>query len=110
MALMITPIDLIGEHTATGASTKVHALGRDRSGKGDGVASLRRIIQVTGIAGGSVIKIQWSLDLSNWKDLIEITADDGYVLEDGIRYIRSNCTTYGSGTVRVYAQKFVEEE
>lgn len=108
---MLAPIDLIGSHTATGASSTVHSLGSAYLSRQNKISDKNRIIQVTGIAGGSVIKIQWSLDLVNWVDLITgISADAGYVLEDGIMHVRSNCTTYGTGTVLVYAQKFVEED
>lgn len=108
---MKVPVDTIGTHTGTGASSVSHQLGDDGfSGSASRVANPTRHIHVTGIAGGSVVKIQGSMDGSNWVDWITgISADGWYIIVDGPRYIRSNCTTYGSGTVTVKAQKFVED-
>lgn len=105
-------VDLIGSHTSTGASSLVHRLGGDSraGGLGLGIASPTRIIQVSGIAGGSIIKIEGSLDGTNWVTWIaNINADNAFIVDDGPVMMRSNCTTYGSGTVEVHFQKFVEE-
>jgi hypothetical protein len=107
--------DTIAEHTGTGASTTIHELGSDSSPgavggtSSSGIASTIRHIHVTGIAGGSVVKIEGSMDASNWVDWItSIEADGWFIINDGPRFIRSNCTTHGSGTVTVQAQKFVD--
>jgi len=109
-------VETIGTHTATGAdsSARVSKLGADGypTGIAGKISSLTRIITVTGIAGGSTMKIQASLDNSNWFTWISesvITADDEYVITDGPLYIRSYCVAYGSGTVTVKVQKFIEE-
>jgi hypothetical protein len=111
MALPV--VETIGEHAATGVdpSSRVSVLGASGSAtKGRGTASNVRHIHVTGIAGGSIVKIQGSLDNSSWVDWITgIDANSWYVVPDGPLYMRSNCTTYGSGTVTVKVQKFTEE-
>jgi hypothetical protein len=106
---MKAPVDLIGAHTATGASTTVHELGKSGSpGQASGIALAQRIVTVTGTFTGTV-KLEVSLDNSNYFDLITgITSAQMYVIPDGYRYLRSNCTAYTSGTINVHAQKFVE--
>lgn len=106
---MKAPVDTIGSHTGTGAGSGVSALG-DAGTPGQGIASPIRHFHITGIAGGSIVKLQGSLDNSNWYDwLTNIAADGWFIVPDGPLYMRSNCTTFGSGTVTVKCQKFVEE-
>lgn len=105
-------IDLIGSHTATGPSTLEHRLGGDSKagGVGLGIATPTRIIQVSGIAGGSVLSIEGSINGTTWVPWITgISADNAYIIDDGPMLMRSNCTTYGSGTVEVHMQKFVND-
>lgn len=110
---MRSVVQTIGTHTATGvdASGRVSVLGDDGKPAGQGASDTRRHIHVTGAtAGSSTVKIQGSLDNSNWVDWITgIAADGWYIIEDGPLYIRSNVTTFGSGTVTVKVQKYVEE-
>jgi len=105
-------IDLIGSHTTTGVSTIEHRLGGDSraGGLGLGIATPTRIIQVSGIAGGSLIDIEGSLNGTSWiKWITGINADNAFIIDDGPILMRSNCTTYGSGTVEVHIQKFVND-
>ena len=104
-------VEQIASHTATGPGSGVSALGKVVQGRSEGALSPRRIFQVSGIAGGSVIKLQGSLDNSVWTDwLTSISADNAYIVDDGPLYRRSNCTTYGSGTVVVKCQTFYVDE
>lgn len=108
---MKAPVELIGTHTGTGltANNTVHTIGRELTGKADLIADVRRIIQIVGI-NGSTIEIQASLDGANWTTVDSYTADTLVVMEDGPRFIRSNCAAYGTGTVLVYVQKFLEND
>lgn len=102
-------VETIGSHTGTGASATLSTLGKPGATVGFGVADPKRHFHVTGIAGGSIVKLQGSMDNSSWVDwLTGIDADGWYTVDSGPLYMRSNCTTFGSGTVTVKAQKFVE--
>lgn len=98
-------------HTGTGASTDVSVLGQDGGSPGRGYDIPDRHIHVTGVtAGSNTVKIQGSVDGSNWVDWIAaFTADGYYIINDGPMYIRTNCTVYGSGTVSVVVQKFLKD-
>lgn len=105
-------VEVVGEHTATGVSTKVHRLGVGGKAGGQGIdaANKDRIIAVSGIAGGSVIDLEGSLDGTIWYVWVNnVSADAVYIVDDGPLLMRSNCVTYGSGTVLVTMQKFVND-
>ena len=109
MALKAT-IETIGEFTATGVG-RVSMLGNQRPpGQFNNIGDKLRIFQFTGIAGGTLIDIEGSLDNSNWVKWAEgIDADTAIMIDDGPVYMRANCTTYGSGTAQVLCQKFINE-
>lgn len=108
---MLIAIEEIANHTSTGAGSGVSTLGKVVAGRSQGSVSPRRIFQISGIAGGSVIKLQGSLDNVVWTDWqTGISADNAYIVDDGPLYMRSNCTTYGSGTVKVKVQTFMRED
>ncbi len=101
-------VETIATHTGTttGSSFSLAADGKQNGG----IADLTRHFHVTGIAGGSIIKLQGSMDNSNFVDWITgINADGWYIVEDGPLYMRSVCTTFGTGSVVVKQQKFLEE-
>ena len=107
---MKTPIETIGTHTATGAGARVSKLGAEGPQDGIKIADKTRIVQISGIAGGTIIKIEASIDNANWADYVTgISADCIKILDDGPLFIRSNCTTYGSGTCTVRVQKFIQD-
>lgn len=106
-------VDLIGTHTATGASTLKQQIGRADAGKAADIGDLRRHIQITGLSS-STIRIQGSLtgttNDADWSDLTgDITADTLITIDDGVMFVRSKCTVYGSGTITVYSQKFIAQ-
>ena len=107
---MQAPVQLIGTHTSTGASSTVHTLGGDGAQGGNHIADTRRVIQITGITG-STVKLQGSLDKSTWFDIgATISENTMMVLTDPVLHIRSNCTANtASDTILVYAQKLIEE-
>ena len=105
-------VELIGEHVATGASSKQSRLGSSGKPGGQGTEAFNgtRLIAVSGIAGGSVVNIEGSLDGTTFYTWISgVSADGIYIVDDGPMLMRSNCTTYGSGTVSVTMQKFVND-
>ena len=105
------PVDLIGTHTATGASATLHKLGKEGvpGTSSKGIESTVRHIHVTGTFSGTV-KLEGSMDGTDFVDWITgITAPAWYIIPDGPLYIRSNCTAFTSGTITVKAQKFIED-
>ena len=108
---MKASVELIGEHTSTGASDKVHTLGSDSraGGAAKQIATATRLIAISGI-NGHVLKIEGSLDGTNYFSWITtVSSDSLYIVDDGPLYMRSNCTTGGSGVASVYMQKFVAD-
>jgi len=104
--------ELIGEHTATGPSSIVSTLGSDTKAGGVAkkIADLKRIITIEGIAGGSIVNIEGSVNGSTFFPWVTgVSADGVYIIDDGVLFMRSNCTTYGSGTIQVWMQKYVND-
>ena len=107
---MKAPVDVIGTHTGTGASTTHHKLGKEGVAglNTDDIGSTTRLIAITGVFSGT-LKIEGSLDESNWFDWITgVTSPSLYIINDGPLFLRSNCTAYTSGTATVKVQKFIE--
>lgn len=94
-------------HTATGASIK-HRLGEDGpdiiTRIGDGI----RHLQVSGTFVGT-LKIQVSVNGANWFDsaITSVTSEQYYIIEDKHPYIRTNCTAFTSGIIKVSVSKTV---
>ncbi|HUX79982.1 MAG TPA: hypothetical protein VMW10_09610 [Alphaproteobacteria bacterium] len=114
MAIKATS-DLIGEHVATGVDPlgRVHKLGSTKApGEFNKIANTTRIFQFVGVAGGSnSVDLEGSIDGGqNWVTWASpITTDTAVIIDDGPLLMRSNVQTYNSGTIQVYAQKFLEE-
>lgn len=94
-------------HTATGASVS-QKLGIDNPSSIEQVSAPTRHVQVSGTFTGTV-QIQGSVDGQNFYDIgSALTAPALKVIEDGVPYIRTNCTAYTSGTISVGVSKFVD--
>lgn len=59
-----------------------------------------KAFQVSGTFVGT-IKIQVSLDASNWIDLVTTSSTGGFENTAPWKYVRSNCSAYTSGTATV---------
>jgi hypothetical protein len=103
----------IAEHVATGVDTanKTHRLGTGLANKADKAANGKRIFQFVGLtAGSNVVDIEASLDGGvNWAVWATGVSTDSFIIfDDGPELVRTNCTTYNSGTIEVFCQKFLE--
>ncbi|HVY46482.1 MAG TPA: hypothetical protein VHB21_11415 [Minicystis sp.] len=63
-------------------------------------ANLRdKYVQVTGIAGGGVLKLEVTIDGSTWvRSGADVNADGIYAIAETAQQIRANRSTLGSGT------------
>lgn len=114
MALKLVT-ELIGEHTASGTDTngRTHKLGSSKApGQYNKVGSTKRILQFIGLtAGSNIIDIEASLDGgTTWATWAAGVSTDTFLIEDdGPQEIRTNVTTYNSGTIQVWCQKVLDE-
>jgi len=58
-------------------------------------------VQATGI-GSATVKLQGSLDDTNWVDLATFTSDGGTTITSPWKYLRGNVTVYTTGTIYLY--------
>lgn len=110
MALQAS-VDLIGQHTATGAGSKTSVLGSPKPpGQANFIGSTVRIFQFTGMDGTNSVDIEGSLNGTDWVKWAEGLIDNtAIIVDDGPLYMRSNCTVYNSGTINVYCQTFLTD-
>lgn len=88
---------LVGHGTAIKLLDAVTATGAGASHKPVGA---HRVFQVIGTFSGTV-KIQGSMDDSNWVDLVTTTATGGWEDTGPWRHVRANVTAYTSGSITV---------
>jgi hypothetical protein len=88
MASITSPITLLSEVVATGASKAVQV-----------DAGQPAFFQVSGITSATVA-LQGSLDGSNWSTIgTALTADGLVTVANAPKYLRANCTVYVTGTI-----------
>ncbi len=88
MASLTTPVTLLSDVVATGASKAVQA-----------DAGQPAILHVTGITSATVA-LQGSLDGTTFSTIGTALTADGFVtLANAPKYLRANCTVYVSGTI-----------
>ena len=100
-------IKTIGAHTETGFGSN-SVLGKADIPGDEEVGSFTRIFQVTGTFDAT-LKLEGSLDGIDWDDWIcDITTTGFWIVSKGPFKMRSNCTTYVSGTATVKVQTIVK--
>ena len=88
MASITSPITLLSEVVATGASKAVQV-----------DAGQPAFLQVSGITSATVA-LQGSLDGTNWSTIGTALTVDGLVtVANAPKYLRANCTVYVTGTI-----------
>jgi hypothetical protein len=88
MASITSPITLLSEVVATGASKAVQV-----------DAGQPAFLQVSGITSATVA-LQGSLDGTNWSTIgTALTADGLVTVANAPKYLRANCTVYVTGTI-----------
>jgi pectate lyase len=88
MAALTTPITLLADVAATGASRAVQA-----------DAGQPAFLQVSGITSATVA-LEGSLDGSNWTTIgTALTANGLITVANAPKYLRANCTVYVTGTI-----------
>lgn len=88
MAALTTPITLLADVAATGASRAVQA-----------DAGQPAFLQVSGITSATVA-LEGSLDGSNWTTVgTALTANGLITVANAPKYLRANCTVYVTGTI-----------
>ncbi len=88
MAALTTPITLLADVAATGASRAVQA-----------DAGQPAFLQVSGITSATVA-LEGSLDGSNWTTIgAALTANGLITVANAPKYLRANCTVYVTGTI-----------
>jgi dihydroorotate dehydrogenase len=88
MAALTTPITLLADVAATGASRAVQA-----------DAGQPAFLQVSGITSATVA-LEGSLDGSNWTTVgTALTANGIVTVANAPKYLRANCTVYVTGTI-----------
>ena len=107
---MRSTTETIGTHTGPGASPLVHTIGRG----GYKIANPMRFVQITGMAGTSEMKIQWSLNGADWNDAMPSLSNKLYGIPHGVASIRSVCVSYDSvaqagNPILVLCQQFLED-
>lgn len=89
---------ILSQAAETGAGSAYRVYKPDLQG-----AQESALVQVSGITNATV-KIQGSLDGTNWADLQEVTSDEMVALTPAPRHVRANVTAYTSGTIDVQVQ------
>jgi dihydroorotate dehydrogenase len=88
MAALTTPITLLADVAATGASRAVQA-----------DAGQPAFLQVSGITSATVA-LEGSLDGANWSTIgTALTANGLVTVANAPKYLRANCTVYVTGTI-----------
>jgi pectate lyase len=88
MAALTTPITLLADVAATGASRAVQA-----------DAGQPAFLQVSGITSATVA-LEGSLDGTNWSTIgTALTANGLITVANAPKYLRANCTVYVTGTI-----------
>ena len=100
-------IKTIGIHVGTGPGSN-SVLGKADLPGDKEVGSFARIFQITG-SFVATLKLEGSLDGIIWHDWIcDITVGGFWLVNSGPFYMRSNCTSYTSGTATVKVQTIVK--